>query len=209
MTLPLALLIKFVLLLIIFPISSLLICWSPIGSFYQNFGRQNFFSLAMATKMVAAGSAEISLIWTLRCKKDCLLCMFFLCMLFMHFCAEKLFFCAKVLFLSFRLPFPSTSFHQFFTYFKIMVCIWYAHKWNTKLLYLDWNPDQSSMVFMWVLCQIGIWGRKKNREPGKKTLEQAREPIQLTWHQTGIEPVGRRWVLSLLCHPCSPLKEMQ
>ena len=36
---------------------SLLICWSPIGDFRLNFGRQIFFPLAMATKMVAAWSA--------------------------------------------------------------------------------------------------------------------------------------------------------
>ena len=57
MMLPLVLLIKFVLLLIIFLIS-LLICWSPIGDFRQNIGRQIFFSLAIATKRVAAWSAE-------------------------------------------------------------------------------------------------------------------------------------------------------
>ena len=34
-----------------------LIWWSPIDDFRQNFGRQNFFSLAMATTMVAAWSA--------------------------------------------------------------------------------------------------------------------------------------------------------
>ena len=37
---------------------SLLICWSPIGDFCQNFGHQKFFPLAMATKMVAAWSTE-------------------------------------------------------------------------------------------------------------------------------------------------------
>ena len=38
---------------------SFLLCWSPIGDFRQNFGRQIFFSLAMATKMVAAWSAVL------------------------------------------------------------------------------------------------------------------------------------------------------
>ena len=50
----LALLIKFVLLLIIFHVS---FCWSPTGDFGQNFGCQIFFPLAMATKMIAAWSA--------------------------------------------------------------------------------------------------------------------------------------------------------
>ena len=39
---------------------SLLICWLPIGDFRQNFGRQNFCSLDMATKMVAAWNAVLS-----------------------------------------------------------------------------------------------------------------------------------------------------
>ena len=55
---PLVLLIKFVLLLIIFQVS-LLISWSPIGDFRQNFGRQKFFPLGMVTKMVAAWSAVL------------------------------------------------------------------------------------------------------------------------------------------------------
>ena len=54
--------IKFVLLLIIFQVSfsftQQVICWSPIGDFRKNFGRQIFFPLAMATKMVAAWSAD-------------------------------------------------------------------------------------------------------------------------------------------------------
>ena len=55
--------IKFVLLLIIFQVSfsftQQVIYWSPIGDFHKNFGRQIFFPLAMATKMVTAWSAEI------------------------------------------------------------------------------------------------------------------------------------------------------
>ena len=37
----------------------ILICWSPIGNFRQNFSHQIFFSLAIVTKMVAAWSAEL------------------------------------------------------------------------------------------------------------------------------------------------------
>ena len=54
---PLVLLIKFVLLLIIFQVSfffNLL-----VGDFRWNFGRQIFFPLAMATKMVAAWTTEL------------------------------------------------------------------------------------------------------------------------------------------------------
>ena len=36
--------------------------WSPSPDFHQNFGRQKFFPLAMATKMVAAFSAEFRII---------------------------------------------------------------------------------------------------------------------------------------------------
>ena len=54
--------IKFVLLLIIFQgsfsFTQQVICWLPIGDFRNNFGRQIFFPLAMATKMVAAWSAD-------------------------------------------------------------------------------------------------------------------------------------------------------
>ena len=35
------------------------VCRSPIGNFRQNFSRQIFFPLAMATKMVAAWSAGL------------------------------------------------------------------------------------------------------------------------------------------------------
>ena len=38
---------------------SLLICWSPIGDFRQNFGRQKFCPLAIATKMVKAWSTVV------------------------------------------------------------------------------------------------------------------------------------------------------
>ena len=38
---------------------SLLICWSPIGDSHQKFGRQIFFPLAMATKLVTAWSADL------------------------------------------------------------------------------------------------------------------------------------------------------
>ena len=41
---------------LIFQVSSFIIYRLPIGDFRQNFSRQNFFSLAMATKMVAAWS---------------------------------------------------------------------------------------------------------------------------------------------------------
>ena len=55
--------IKFVQLLIIFQVSfsftQRVICWSPIGDFRQNFGRQIFFPLAMATKTVVAWGAAV------------------------------------------------------------------------------------------------------------------------------------------------------
>ena len=55
--------IKFVLFLIIFQVSfsftQQVICWSPSGDFRKTFGHQIFFPLAMATKMVAAWSAEM------------------------------------------------------------------------------------------------------------------------------------------------------
>ena len=53
---PLVLWIKFVILLIIFQL---------FLSFNQNFGRQKFFPLAMATNMVAAWSAEWFTKWQL------------------------------------------------------------------------------------------------------------------------------------------------
>ena len=53
MMLPLVLLIQFILLLIIFQVS---FSFNLLGDFHQNFSHQNFFSLAMATKMVAAWS---------------------------------------------------------------------------------------------------------------------------------------------------------
>ena len=60
----LVLLIKFVLLLIIFQIS---FSFNLLVASHQNFGRQNFFSLAMATKMVAAWSAVI-IIYVFTCQ---------------------------------------------------------------------------------------------------------------------------------------------
>ena len=50
----------------IFQISFSFIYWSPIGDFCHNFGHQNFFSLAMVTKMVAASSATLLLAYLIR-----------------------------------------------------------------------------------------------------------------------------------------------
>ena len=55
--------IKFVLLMIIFQKVSLLICWSPIGDFRQNFGRHNFFHLPWRLKWLQLGA----LLWKNCC----------------------------------------------------------------------------------------------------------------------------------------------
>ena len=63
--LPLAILIKFVLLLIIFQISFFLICWSPIGDFRQNFGRQIFFHSPWRLKWSQLGALSCNALQTL------------------------------------------------------------------------------------------------------------------------------------------------